>query len=91
MRCVRNKWGTGTTCEKVPETSATKEINSRLATMVAEREQQDKMWVTARPLDERSAAPSVQVTAVPLTTAKEITTTSEFFIKSHTLSTRKDG
>jgi hypothetical protein len=75
MRCVRNKWGAGTTCEKVPETSATKEINSRLATMVAEREQQDKMWVSASPSQE-----------------KEITTKSEFFIKSQNLSvTRKDG
>ena len=79
MRCVRNKWGAGTTCEKVPETSATKEINSRLATMVAEREQQDKMWVSAA----AAAAPSQE---------KEITTKSEFFIKSQNLSvTRKDG
>ena len=84
MRCVRNKWGAGTTCEKVPETSATKEINSRLATMVAEREQQDKMWV--------SASPSVQVTTAAVTTAKEITMTSEFFIKTQNLSVRrKDG
>ena len=78
MRCVRNKWGAGTICEKVPETSATKEINSRLATMVAEREQQDKMLVSAA-----AAAPSQE---------KEITTKSEFFIKSQNLSvTRKDG
>lgn len=81
MRCVRNKWGTGTTCEKVPETSATKEINSRLATMVAEREQQDKMWQTT---------PTVEKN---ITNEKNMIITSEFFIKSQNVSSikYKDG
>jgi hypothetical protein len=52
--CVRNKWGAGTTCEKVPDTEATKEMKSSLAKMMAEREAQDTMW---NPTPEKKSPP----------------------------------
>jgi hypothetical protein len=42
--CVRSKWGTGTTCEKPTATPNTKEIESKLKEMMAERTKQDVAW-----------------------------------------------
>ena len=43
--CVRCKWGTGTTCEKAPDTVAAKEVKSNFEKMMAERAKQDAQWV----------------------------------------------
>lgn len=45
MKCARNRWGPGTTCERPINTPASKEIQDRLAAMQQERSQQDKMWI----------------------------------------------
>ena len=42
--CVRCKWGTGTTCEKQPDTVAAKEVRSHFEKMMAERARQDAAW-----------------------------------------------
>jgi hypothetical protein len=42
--CVRNKWGSGTTCEKPPDTLAAKEVKSNFEKMMAERIKQDSAW-----------------------------------------------
>ncbi len=39
--CVRNKWGSGTTCERPPDTIAAKEVKSNFEKMMAERIKQD--------------------------------------------------
>lgn len=44
--CVRCKWGTGTTCEKQPDTVAAKEVKSNFEKMMAERAKQDAAWFT---------------------------------------------
>jgi len=45
MKCARNRWGPGTTCERPINTPASKEIQDRLAAMQQERSQQDQMWL----------------------------------------------
>jgi hypothetical protein len=42
--CVRNKWGSGTTCERPPDTIAAKEVKSNFEKMMAERIKQDAAW-----------------------------------------------
>jgi hypothetical protein len=42
--CVRSKWGSGTTCEKQPDTVAAKEVKSNFEKMMAERAKQDSEW-----------------------------------------------
>lgn len=42
--CVSCKWGTGTTCERQTNTAASKELESKLKKMMAERSQQDVSW-----------------------------------------------
>jgi hypothetical protein len=42
--CVRCKWGTGTTCERAPDTVAAKEVKSQFEKMMAERAKQDAQW-----------------------------------------------
>ena len=42
--CVRCKWGTGTTCERPQVTPATKEVQTSLEKMLAERAKQDEKW-----------------------------------------------
>lgn len=42
--CVRNKWGSGTTCERPPETVNAKEVQSQFEKMMAERNRQDSQW-----------------------------------------------
>lgn len=48
--CTQNKWGTGTTKDREPDTDAAKEARARMAAMMAEREKQDGMWL-AKPSD----------------------------------------
>lgn len=47
--CVSCKWGTGTTCERQPNTGASKELESKLKQMMAERTQQDVAWFAPPP------------------------------------------
>ena len=42
--CVRCKWGTGTTCERLPDTVAAKEVKNSFEKMMAERAKQDAAW-----------------------------------------------
>jgi hypothetical protein len=42
--CVRSKWGSGTTCEKPSSNVASKELESKLKEMMAERTKQDVAW-----------------------------------------------
>ena len=42
--CMRDRWGKGTTCEKTPDTDASKIMKDRLALLQAERATQDMMW-----------------------------------------------
>lgn len=42
--CVRCKWGTGTTSERLPDTVAAKEVKSQFEKMMAERAKQDANW-----------------------------------------------
>jgi hypothetical protein len=51
--CVRCKWGSGTTCEKQPDTVAAKEVKSNFEKMLAERAKQDSAWF-AEPRGEAS-------------------------------------
>jgi hypothetical protein len=46
--CVRCKWGTGTTCEKQPDTVASKEVKSNFEKMMAERAKQDAQWFATK-------------------------------------------
>lgn len=46
MRCARNRWGPGTTCEKQANTVASKELQEKLEAMRNERTAQDNMWNT---------------------------------------------
>lgn len=59
--CMRDRWGKGTTCEKTPDTDASKIMKDRLALLQAERATQDMMWeVTCKDekCSDQSAAPS---------------------------------
>jgi hypothetical protein len=48
--CVRNRWGTGTCTPDKPTTSASKEMNDKLAAIQAERQKQDdKFWAKTQP------------------------------------------
>ena len=50
--CTQNKWGTGTTTDRVPDTDTSKEMKARLAAVMAERDRQDCMWTVAEPKKE---------------------------------------
>jgi hypothetical protein len=43
--CQSNRWGTGT-CAPAAKEPQSKEMNSKLQQMMAERERQDTMWTT---------------------------------------------
>jgi hypothetical protein len=64
MRCARNRWGPGTTCEKQTNTAASKELQERLAAMRNERTVQDKMWDTEpeKPIVQTQPTTSLQQT-----------------------------
>ncbi len=48
--CVRCKWGSGTTCERPPDTIAAKEVKTNFEKMMAERAKQDASWFVVEPL-----------------------------------------
>jgi hypothetical protein len=50
--CTRNRWGAGTTCEKMPDTEASKEFKARLASIHQERAKLDAIWTSAAPVEE---------------------------------------
>lgn len=43
-RCGINRWGPGTTCERIQNTEAVKEMNDRMKALQAERLRQDAIW-----------------------------------------------
>lgn len=55
--CVRCKWGTGTTSERLPDTVAAKEVKSNFEKMMAERAKQDAAWF-AEPRGDSSLFPN---------------------------------
>lgn len=52
--CVRNKWGSGTTCERPPP--AAKEVQSNFDKMMAERAKQDSQWFATKDDQTRSVS-----------------------------------
>jgi hypothetical protein len=54
-QCGVNRWGPGTTKERVADTETAKELKDKMALMIKEREKQNNMWVqvsdTAKPSD----------------------------------------
>ena len=44
-QCGVNRWGPGTTKERMADTEATKEMKDRMALMMKEREKQNNMWL----------------------------------------------
>lgn len=52
--CTRSRWGTGTTCEKMPDTEASNELKARLASIHQERAKLDAIWTTAAEPDEET-------------------------------------
>lgn len=61
--CQCNRWGTGT-CAPVAKEPQSKEMNSKLQQMMAERERQDGMWST--PSDPNNKAVKVQQTTASI-------------------------
>ena len=59
--CQSNRWGSGT-CAPVAKEPQSKEMNSKLQQMMAERERQDTLWTT--PSDPSSKGVKVQQTVV---------------------------
>lgn len=58
--CTQCKWGTGTTCEKPRNTTASKEIEAKLKEMREARLKQDEAWF-APPVDSPTNQPSSTV------------------------------
>ena len=56
--CVRCKWGTGTTCERPPDTGAAKEVKSQFEKLLAERANQDAKWFPQPTGDQTKVASS---------------------------------
>jgi hypothetical protein len=73
--CTRCRWGTGTTCEREPDTEASLEFKKRLATIHEERAKLDALWTT--PVEEKPAqekpmeAPKLKINTA-IKTSKEI-------------------
>ncbi len=58
-RCIpAQRWGAGTTREKITDTAATREIEQRLAAMRRDRDAIDKMW--SQPSVEKQQSPTCQ-------------------------------
>lgn len=55
------RWGAGTTCEKVVDTAATREIEQRLAAMRRDRDSVDKMWSSKEPIQSMNSNTVKQV------------------------------
>lgn len=60
--CQCNRWGTGTCSPSQPKEPQSKEMNSKLQQMLAERERQDTMWFT--PSDPSSKEVKVRQTTL---------------------------
>jgi hypothetical protein len=43
-QCGVNRWGPGTTKERVVDTETSKELKDKMALMMKEREKQNNMW-----------------------------------------------
>lgn len=43
--CACRRWGPGTTCEKPVDTANSRELETKMKTMMAEREKQANFWV----------------------------------------------
>ena len=56
--CVSCKWGTGTTCERPSNTGASKELESKLKEMMAQRTQQDVAWFAPPPETKSTSDPT---------------------------------
>jgi hypothetical protein len=54
-QCGVNRWGPGTTKERVADTETAKELKNKMALMMKEREKQNNMWLqvsdTVKPSD----------------------------------------
>ena len=60
--CQCNRWGTGTCAPSQSKEPQSKEMNSKLQQMMAERERQDGMWFTASdPKCKQEKAPQTNV------------------------------
>jgi hypothetical protein len=44
-QCGVNRWGPGTTKERVADTETAKELKDKMALMMKEREKQNNMWI----------------------------------------------
>lgn len=78
--CTRCRWGTGTTCEKVPDTEASLEFKKRLATIHEERAKLDSLWTTPleeKPREEKPREPLKQKINPAIKTSKEIHTLAD--------------
>ena len=80
--CTRCRWGTGTTCEKIPDTEASLEMKQRLAQIQKERAQLDSMWATSFEKEEHSTTlvvkeKPVQKINTNIKTSKEITSLAD--------------
>lgn len=60
--CQCNRWGTGTCAPSQSKEPQTKEMNSKLQQMLAERERQDTMWIPTN--DRNNKEVKVQQTTV---------------------------
>ena len=60
--CQCNRWGTGTCAPSQSKEPQSKEMNSKLQQMMAERERQDTMWFI--PSDPNNKEAKVQQTTV---------------------------
>ena len=60
-QCGVNRWGPGTTKERVVDTETSKELKDKMALMMKEREKQNNMWKqvsdTAKPSDTTTTKP----------------------------------
>lgn len=60
--CQCNRWGTGTCSPSQSKEPQSKEMNTKLQQMMAERERQDGMWLPTN--DQNNKAVKVQQTTV---------------------------
>ena len=70
-QCGVNRWGPGTTKERVADTEAAKEMKDRMALMMKEREKQNNMWLQVSDTSSSTLtqkAPSTSTSAAPSTT-----------------------
>jgi hypothetical protein len=81
--CTVNKWGTGTTREKLVDTEATLEFKQRLAAIQSERAKLDALWNS--PTESSEMATPVKEEEAPIKINSQIKTSKEI----HTLADLK--